>query len=251
MDSVLRHLVIVLLAIGPGVAIAPASDARAPDPPGDEADHRRAHTARHPIITEVLYRVPTFNGDANRDGSRHPTGDEFIELANPWDAPIQLKGYELSDRNPADMGRMRFVFPAMELGPGEVVVVFNGLEQEWVGPVGDGHRAPPGTHARFANAWVLTMANDSEMTGLGNSGDWVLLRSPAGEPLSCVKWGRTSRSPPAGGDRLEVVPDVRAASVQRDPETGRFEPHPEAGEFRFSPGRWTAEPGFDPERVGG
>jgi len=204
---------------------------------------------RHPLITEVLYRVPTFNGDASGDGSRHPTGDEFIENVNPWAEPIELRGYELTDRNPADMGQVRFVFPALELGPGEVAVVFNGLEQRWRGPVGDGRRAPPGTHSAFGGAWVFTMGNESEMTGLGNSGDWVLLRSPAGEPVSCVKWGQTSRPPPIGRDRLEVVPDVRASSVQRDAETGRFGAHPDDGEFRFSPGVWVPHESFDPRRV--
>jgi len=204
---------------------------------------------RHPIITEVLYRVPTFNGDANGDGERHPTGDEFIELVNPWDVPIQLAGYELTDRNPADMGRLRFVFPALELGPGEVVVVFNGLEQSWVGPVGDGQRAPPGVHSRFGGSWVFTMDNGSEMVGLGNEGDWVLLRSPRGEAVSCVVWGRPGVEPPVRGERLERVPETRASSVQRDPVTGRFEAHPPIGEARYSPGLWEAGEGFDPSRI--
>lgn len=52
----------------------------------------------HPLITEVLYAVPSGkDGDADQDGKRSATGDEFIELINPHDKPINLKGYVLSD----------------------------------------------------------------------------------------------------------------------------------------------------------
>src|SRR5690606_27204449 len=38
----------------------------------------------HPQITEVLFNVPSgAKGDANGDGERDATGDEFIEIANP------------------------------------------------------------------------------------------------------------------------------------------------------------------------
>src|SRR5438309_1433133 len=52
----------------------------------------------HPLISEVLYSVPSGQrGDANADGERDAVGDEFIELVNPHDKPIQLKGYTLMD----------------------------------------------------------------------------------------------------------------------------------------------------------
>src|SRR5205823_6103778 len=52
----------------------------------------------HPLISEVLYAVPSGErGDANADGKRDAVGDEFIELVNPHDRPIQLKGYTLMD----------------------------------------------------------------------------------------------------------------------------------------------------------
>lgn len=55
----------------------------------------------HPLISEVLYAVPSGkNGDANKDGVRSATGDEFIELVNPHDKPIELEGYRLSDGKP-------------------------------------------------------------------------------------------------------------------------------------------------------
>lgn len=56
----------------------------------------------HPLITEVLFAVPTGDrdGDADLSGARSATGDEFIELMNPHDKPINLKGYRLVDGQP-------------------------------------------------------------------------------------------------------------------------------------------------------
>lgn len=52
----------------------------------------------HPMITEVLYDPPKGKeGDADKDGTRDATGDEFIELVNPHDKAINLKGYVLGD----------------------------------------------------------------------------------------------------------------------------------------------------------
>lgn len=52
----------------------------------------------HPVITEVLFNVPSgARGDANADGTRDAVGDEFVELINPHDKPIDLKGYVLTD----------------------------------------------------------------------------------------------------------------------------------------------------------
>ena len=52
----------------------------------------------NPLITEVLAAVPSgIAGDASGDGQRDAIGDEFIELVNPHDRPINLKGYVLMD----------------------------------------------------------------------------------------------------------------------------------------------------------
>lgn len=55
----------------------------------------------HPLICEILYSVPKGeDGDADQNGSRSATGDEFIEIYNPHSTPIDLKGYVLSDAAP-------------------------------------------------------------------------------------------------------------------------------------------------------
>jgi hypothetical protein len=181
----------------------------------------------HPLITEVLYAVPTGSaGDANADGSRDATGDEFVELVNPHDRPIQLKGYTLRDRNPDDKGGVRFTFPAMELKPREVVVVFNGLNARWTGPVGDSDKAPAGPSERFGGAHVFTMRAASEMHGFGNGGDWVLLAAPDSKPVQCVTWGDFSEKPPDAIPLLETAPRVSDRSVQRPDVTEKLAAHP-------------------------
>lgn len=234
---VLTHCTLVWVAC----SAPPASPADAPAAPRD------------PLITEVLYAVPTYEGDANRDGRRSATGDEFIELVNPFDTPIQLRGYTLTDRNPPDQGQMRFEFPTLTLKPGEVVVVFNGLDARWKGPVGDDRRAPPAPNELFHDAWVLTMHNDSSLTGLANGGDWVLLTAPDGRIVSCLRWGRTAEYPPINDERLVELPETFVGSVQLDPATGRFREHRSLGgrfaALPFSPGLFGPPRQLPPSRA--
>ena len=68
----------------------------------------------HPLITEVLYAVPTSgDSDPNRDGKREVSGDEFIEFVNPHDRAIELRGYTLTDGSPTAKTTLRFTFPAL------------------------------------------------------------------------------------------------------------------------------------------
>jgi hypothetical protein len=80
-------------------ATPPAQPAANPAPePAPAAPTWKVPAFPNPIITEVLFDVPTGEaGDANADGRRHATGDEFIELANPHDKPISLAGFMLTD----------------------------------------------------------------------------------------------------------------------------------------------------------
>ncbi|MCU0688782.1 MAG: lamin tail domain-containing protein, partial [Phycisphaerales bacterium] len=123
-----------------------------------------------PLITEVLYAVPTGGeGVANGDGVRHATGDEFIEIVNPHERPIEIGGFTLSDKRASERdkkggmksGAVRFTFPRCTLKPGQVAVVFNGCEAKWEqinGPdgkvvgsayIGDQTTAPAGGHPAF------------------------------------------------------------------------------------------------------
>ncbi len=178
----------------------------------------------------MLYAVPnTPEGDANKDGTRHAAGDEFIELINPHDKPIQLMGYTITDRNPEKKGQLKFTFPAFELPPGGVVVVFNGCESTWsgVGPVGDAQKAPSGPNQSFDKAFVFTARVPSSRTSWANNGDYALLSDPAARPIQVVWWGRSRRRSPsdarrssAGDDKGECAAGVALRRVYRSPRGG-------------------------------
>ena len=192
------------------------------------------------LITEVLYAVPKGGeGDAAKDGSRHATGDEFVEIHNPTGAPVRLAGWTITDRNAPDAGQFLFVFPEFTLGPGETAVVFNGMEQTIPGPVGASEQAPAAPNEQFDKAWVFTAGNTSSTIALANTADWVCLRTASGEVVECLVWGDPDETPPASGEKLVKLPRTSAASVQRTltgPE-GVFEVHPIAEGLRCSPGK--------------
>ena len=249
--------------------------------------------APHPMITEVLASVPSGpRGDANGDGLRDAIGDEFIELVNPHDKPIQLKGYMLVDSDawapgaaktgsgvkpapgtkPAEKpaattpddkptaptrepgtdstrAELRFVFPDMELKPGQVVVVFNGYHQKFTGPVGDAAKAPSGPNDKFHDAMVFSMKNESPYAALANEADFVLLVAPDGKPIHVVKWGKASKNPPKDTLVTEDAP-ASIGSVQREGVHGKLVAHKDlkgdlAGTF-CSPGVFSMTPGVDP-----
>ena len=197
-------------------------------------------SAQAPIITEVLYAVPKGDaGDASKDGSRHATGDEFVEIHNPAGKAIRLTGWTITDRNPPESGQFLFVFPEFTLGAGETAVVFNGLEQNIPGPVGTAEAAARGRNDKFDDAWVFSAGNTSSTVGFANSADWVCLKTAAGEVVSCLIWGEPDETPPVGDSRLVKLPRTSAASVQLTlaGPGGSFEAHPNVEGLRCSPGK--------------
>lgn len=208
-----------------------------------------------PMITEVHYAVHSgAEGDANGDGDRDAIGDEFVEIINPHTRPIQLKGLVLIDsdawarsmehsklkhaKNSAERDEVRFVFPELELKPGEVAVVFNGYRQNTPGSVGTKDRAAA-KNSKFHDAYVFTLDISSKYAAFDNAGDWVMLLTPKGAPVECVRWGQPDHEPPAGVRSADAPLDIEA-SAQRDGLTGEFKSHealpPPFGELRFSPG---------------
>lgn len=252
-------------------------DHRVPSPPADAVPPEPAPppglplvTAAvpfpHPIITEVLFAVPSGPaGDANRDGTRDAAGDEFVELINPHDRPIQLYGYTLTDSQEPGKGQLKFTFPALELAPGEVVVVFNGFAATIAEPVGDQRTPPSGPHPAFAGARVFSMRCPSNKTAFGNAGDHVMLTAPDGTAVQRVWWsedpsarsGPTAAAPREGDGQgapppppakpkprpplvEDYAPIAARASVTRDTvlATGRFVSHMELERTAFSPGAY-------------
>lgn len=194
----------------------------------------------HPLITEVLYNVPTRDGDANGDEKRQVTGDEFIELVNPHDKPISLGGYMLRDRNAPDMGQVKFVFPDLVLQPGEVVVVFNGHDQTWKAPAGTSKQTPEAPHPDFHDAYVFTMQTRSSRTAFANGGDYVLLSSPSGQRVQLVHWGKFDEEMPEA--ILTEDAEARRGSICRATASESLVAHRSLLELDFSPGRFPHEP---------
>ncbi len=230
-------MVCVCLA-APGAAVPPGPSTAPPAP----ASAGPLVPAPHPLITEVLFAVPTGpKGDANADGTRDAAGDEFIELFNPHAAPIELGGYRLTDRSAQAKDRMAFTFPPCRLEPGGVAVVFNGFKSAIPGAVGDARAAPTMPNDRFAGALVFTMNNQKARIGLANGGDMVVLTSPAGAAVAVVHWGTFDEPLPAA-PLSEAGPASAKGSIGRESARGGFIAHDALG-VPFSPGAFPYVPG--------
>ena len=217
-----------------------------------------AHPPAAVVITEVLFRVPRGDaGDAGMDGKRQATGDEFVEIANLSDKPVQLKGYRLIDSNcyatltekgkkplkPADIradGKSAaFVFPELELKPGQVAVVFNGFEGMPKGPVGKPDKAAE-PNENFGGAFVFALRPEDKYAGFGDKGDWVMLISGEGELLEAISWGAPETPAPATSGRTREAPAEPAGSITRTSRMRGFKDHAEvSGGALFSPGVFT------------
>ncbi|MEO1007732.1 MAG: lamin tail domain-containing protein [Planctomycetota bacterium] len=209
-------ILVLMLTLGPATVLAQAPDAAPGATPEAGTELVRPVVPYpHPLITEVLFAVPTSGGDASGDGRRHSTGDEFVEVTNPHAEPIALTGYTLRDRNPSESSRFSFTFPQLMLLPGQTAVVFNGLGCTWDGPVGDEHKAPPSTNPRYERAWAFTARATSKYVSFANTADWVLLESPVGQPVQVVVWGSPDDAPPADALHTDRVDTGGNGSVQR------------------------------------
>lgn len=222
----------------------------------------------HPIITEVLYAVPPRDqGDADQDGTRQATGDEFIELLNAGDKPIDLAGYQLVDGLPTkgkaagdDKSHLAFTFPKATLAPGQCAVVFNGFGGTPKGEVGDA-TAAKGANEHFHGALVFTMRCTTQYQALSNTNDMVVLLAPDGTALQCVRWDNrddkdNTTSKPQRGKTKQAQPADKAApqparvmhdapkssgSVTLTALDSAFVPHIDTDATLFSPGKFTLQ----------
>ena len=204
----------------------------------------------HPIITEVMFDVPRgAAGDANQDGKRDAAGDEFVELYNPHDEPIDLRGYTLTNwlttDNPSEKRGVRFRFPRFELAPGESVVVFNGYQARIPGPVGSARRAAPRPNEHFNASHVFRTGNTSSNNAFNNSEDFVLLTGPEGEKLDAVVWGKAEFLQIESALRIADASGSSASSVQRPAvDATELWPHEDIDANTSSPGQqpWAVDP---------
>ena len=161
------------------------------------------------IINEILADPPNGSaGDANRDGTRSGTQDEFVEIVNDSNAPVDISGVIV-----ADAASNRYTFPSnTTLAARRAVVIFGG-------------GAPPADPS-FGGALIVTAGSSG--LGLDNSGDTVTIKLPVASVDVSIA---TSTYGTEGSDNQ---------SLTRSPDlTGSFTKHTsvQAADNRlFSPG---------------
>ena len=152
------------------------------------------------LINEVLYDPAAgLPGDANGDGTRDASEDEFVELANPGPGAVDIGGWQVGD----DDTGSRYTFPGgTTIAVNEFVVVFGG-----------------GTPTGFPPEGKVYTDDGTIGNGLSNTGDnvWVITDDPSPETLE-VYFGGASQMV-TGGVQIstDTDPDM---SMTRSPDAG-------------------------------
>lgn len=169
------------------------------------------------VINEYLADPPDGDaGDANGDGSRSSSQDEFVELVNRTDAAMDISGYKLSD---AESVRHVFAHGTI-IPPFEAVVVFGG-------------GAPQG---RFGNASDNALVFEASSGGLSlnNGGDTIKLEDAGGRTVQEIKFGAAEGG---ANESLNRDPDVDGAVFANHSRVSfgsRFSPGAKAGGEAFT-----------------
>ncbi|MDX6611940.1 MAG: hypothetical protein QOD75_1126, partial [Blastocatellia bacterium] len=171
----------------------------------------KGDSSRDIVINEFLADPPaTLTGDANHDGVRSDSEDEFIELANTTTRDIDIGGYQIFTRGSSDV--LQYTFAAGTILPScTAIVVFGGGNPNPANPV-------------FGGAQIVKTNGLS----LINSGGVITLRDASGNIVNFVSYG--------GSTGLDGNADQ---SLTRSPDlTGNFTLHGSApgNNGAFSPG---------------
>ncbi|MEP4093343.1 lamin tail domain-containing protein [Reichenbachiella sp.] len=110
------------------------------------------------------------SGDANGDGIRDSSEDEFIELVNTAAVPIDLSGFKIYDSNSQFL--QRHVFPTGTiLSPGKAIVIFGG-------------GSPNGS---FGNSLIQTASTGT--LGITNSNETLVIHNAYGQSIMSYNYG--------------------------------------------------------------
>ncbi|MBN2495125.1 MAG: lamin tail domain-containing protein [Deltaproteobacteria bacterium] len=132
--------------------------------------HGRAPVAGDLVLNEFLADPPRqAAGDANCDGSRNGTEDEFLEIANVSGDDLDLSGVTVYD-DLNNNGRIRYTFQDFGLPAGGVVVLYGG---------GEASCAYPGN--------VITLVSGG--LSLNNAGDVISIDDASGTSLLTYTYG--------------------------------------------------------------
>lgn len=177
------------------------------------------------VINEILADPPRGKrGDANRDGTRDPAADEFVEIVNSGAVSVCLAGWTLSDAK----GR-RHLFPlGRALEPGKAVVVFGG-------------GVPTG---RFGDADVQ-WASSGKGLSLSNAGDVLTLRDADGAVVQQISWGDCA-STACSGEYIKGDLAVSSSVVRWPALVGGWRVHRDVAGSDFSPGLRADDSAWEP-----
>ncbi|HEX7723154.1 MAG TPA: Calx-beta domain-containing protein [Pyrinomonadaceae bacterium] len=172
------------------------------------------------LINEVLADPPdSAAGDANHDGVRDGTQDEFVELVNGNAGDtIGVSGWTIKTRATGSTTETtRFTFPSgTSVAAGEALVIFGGGTFNPNDPV-------------FGCAQIFKAASASSGLSLTNTGLTILVRDSAGNLITQVAYGGSTGLDGNSSQSLTRSPDI----------TGSFAMHSTpaaANGRRFSPG---------------
>lgn len=172
------------------------------------------------VLNEILADPPDgIAGDANHDGTRSSTQDEFIEIVNASTSDLNIGGFQITTRGSssgADTVRHTFAVNTI-VAPGTAIVVFGGAQAATFSA----------THPAFAAALVVTASTGG--LSLTNGGSVVKLLDPAGATVEGLVYGNSTELDGDRNQSLTRTPDV----------TGDFSPHqtaPGSDNRSFSPG---------------
>lgn len=177
--------------------------------------------SRAVFINEVLADPPDgIAGDANRDGTRDGTQDEFVELVNGAATElINIGGWTVRTRATGSMTEnTRFTFASgTSLPAGNAIVVFGG---------GNANFNPNDNAFGCAQVVKATTATGLSLT---NGGLTVLIRDAAGNIIAEFPYGGSTSLEGDNNQSLTRSPDVTGAFVQHTAAAG-------ANGRRYSPG---------------
>jgi hypothetical protein len=161
-------------------------------------------TALPPLVINEIHADPHISaGDANGDGSVNTADDEFVEIVNTTNNPIDLSGWTLHDGT-----SLRHTFPISSVLPANCsVVVFGG-------------GLLPGT---YGGSLVYTAT--TKALGLNNTGDTLILFNASATTVISTTYGSE------GGDdqALTRSPDILGLFIKHTLAA-------QSGGRRFSPG---------------
>lgn len=196
---------IALLLLMVAMPLSANAAPQLPAPETEEESLRPNAQSSGWVINEILADPPNgSSGDANGDGSRDSSEDEFIEIVNNTGGDVDISGWTLSDDDGAG-----FTFPSNTVVPDQCAIVLFGGGT----PSGD-----------FGNALIFN-AGGSISNNLANSSDTVI--------FSDGSTTQASYTYPDGNDNESLTrdPDITgsASLVRHSTATG-------SGGTDFSPG---------------